>query len=150
MTKKRQCEHKLNSGKRCLARARKEDRFCFFHSPDVVQERLKARKSGGIARSKKAAVLPDAPERPLRNCLEVCELLGEAINQVRRGELEPRVANAVGYLAGLLLKALEQGRLEERLAHLEAITGREKSDVFQFRHMEEKTFDQPPTESENN
>ena len=47
-------------------------------------------------------------------------LLGESINQVRRGQLDPRVANAVGYLASMLLGALQQGPLEERLQRLEA------------------------------
>src|SRR5689334_12886821 len=47
-------------------------------------------------------------------------LLAEAINQVRRGELDPRVANSVGHLASILLGALQQGPLEERLARLEA------------------------------
>jgi hypothetical protein len=30
------------------------------------------------------------------------------------------LANAVGYLSGILLKAMEQGELEERIAKLEA------------------------------
>jgi len=45
------------------------------------------------------------------------------------------VANAVGYLSGILLKALEQGRTEERLNHLEAVLGCNKgteAEVFHF------------------
>ena len=42
------------------------------------------------------------------------------------GRLDPRVANAMGYLASVLLKALENGKIEDRLAHLEAILGRAK------------------------
>ena len=51
-------------------------------------------------------------------------MLGETINQVRRGELDPRVANAVGYLAAHLLKTLERTELEERITDLEAIVAR--------------------------
>jgi hypothetical protein len=76
---------------------------------------------GGITRSRTAAVLPaDAPDHPLRNTQDVSTLLAESINQVRRGELDPRVANSVGHLASILLGALQQGPLEERLARLEA------------------------------
>ena len=31
-------------------------------------------------------------------------LLATTINDVRRGRLDPRIANAVGYLAGVLLR----------------------------------------------
>jgi hypothetical protein len=46
--------------------------------------------------------------------------LAESIIQVRRGQLDPRVANSVGHLASILLGALQQGTLEERLARIEA------------------------------
>jgi hypothetical protein len=62
----------------------------------------------------------ETPDNPLRNTQDVSVLLGESINQVRRGQLDPRVANAVGYLASILLAALQQGPLEERLQRLEA------------------------------
>jgi tetratricopeptide (TPR) repeat protein len=38
---------------------------------------------------------------------------------LRRGQLDPRVANAMGYLTSVLLRALEQGPMEE----LEAVLG---------------------------
>ena len=59
----------------------------------------------------------------LGTCKDVANLLGESISQVRRGELDPRVANAVGYLSGILIRALEQGVVEERLAKIEAALG---------------------------
>jgi hypothetical protein len=63
------------------------------------------------------AVLPaDTPDNPLRNTQDVSTLLAESINQVRRGQLGPRVANSAGHLASILLGALQQGPLEERLA----------------------------------
>ena len=49
--------------------------------------------------------------------------LAESINAVRKGELDPRVANAVGYLAGIQLRALEQGPTEQRIAALEMTLG---------------------------
>ena len=48
-------------------------------------------------------------------------LLAATINQVRRGDLDPKVANTVGYLAGMLLKALDAGALEDRLLALERV-----------------------------
>src|ERR1035441_2639599 len=56
----------------------------------------------------------------LRGVGEVSELLEETINRVRQGPFDLRAANAIGVLAGILLKALDQ-RLEKRLAHLETV-----------------------------
>jgi hypothetical protein len=116
-----QCEHRLPSGRRCKAHPRSNDHFCFFHSEETAADRSRARRSGGMARSRAAAVLPpETPDNPLRNTQDVSTLLAESINQVRRGQLDPRVANSVGHLASILLGALQQGPLEERLARIEA------------------------------
>jgi hypothetical protein len=50
---------------------------------------------------------------------DVTSFLAGTISRVRKGSLDVRIANAVGYLAGVLLKALEVGKLEDRLARLE-------------------------------
>jgi hypothetical protein len=63
---------------------------------------------------------PDAPDLPLNSVCDVVRLLGETINQVRTGRLGVNVGNCVGVLAGVLLKAIEGGDLEQRLAALEA------------------------------
>jgi hypothetical protein len=68
---------------------------------------------------------------------EVSELLEETINRVRQGPFDLRAANAIGFLAGILLKALDH-RVEERLAHLEAVFGRARTETeaFDFRPKE--------------
>jgi hypothetical protein len=49
------------------------------------------------------------------------ESLGETINQVRGGRIDPRSANTLGYLAAAMLKALQQGDIEARLRAIEAV-----------------------------
>ena len=63
----------------------------------------------------------------LESTTDVARLLGDSINQLRRGQLDPRVANSVGYLGSVLLRAMEQGPTEQRLANLEAILGAKAS-----------------------
>jgi hypothetical protein len=63
----------------------------------------------------------DAPDVKVADCRDVVRLISETINQVRKGQLDPRVANAVGYLANVLIKAVDQGELEGRLAELESL-----------------------------
>lgn len=115
-----QCEHVKPDDQRCRARPLPGSTFCYFHDPAKAGERQRARKQGGRARSKKAACLgPGAPDEPLRTPADVSAFLARATNQVIRGELDPKIGNCAGYLVGLLLKSLEVGDLEERLAALE-------------------------------
>jgi hypothetical protein len=39
-------------------------------------------------------------------------MLEETINNLRQGKTDLRVSNAIGFLSGILLKALEKGPLE--------------------------------------
>jgi hypothetical protein len=50
---------------------------------------------------------PDAPDAPLSGVPEVASLLAGTINQVRRGEIDPRVANCVAALSNSLLRAIQ-------------------------------------------
>jgi hypothetical protein len=93
-------------------------RYCFFHDPDAAAKRKAAQKAGGQGRQIKV-LSPSAPDAKLKDARDAVNLLAETINQVRRGEIDPKVANAVGYLTGLLLKALYQTDLEQRVTALE-------------------------------
>src|SRR5262249_43448899 len=120
----RKCDVYKKDGNKCTADAQTGKDVCVFHDPAKATEVRRARRAGGRRRSQGAAVLHrQTPDHPLRNTIEVSELLAASINQVRRGELDPRVANSLGYLAGVLLRSLEQGPLEERMARLEATLG---------------------------
>jgi hypothetical protein len=115
------CKFRKKNGSRCGANAHSSNGLCVFHDPAKASEGRRARRAGGITRSRVAAVLPsDTPDYPLGNTKEVSAFLADSINQLRRGQLDPRVANGVGYLSSVLLRALEQGPLEERMAKIEA------------------------------
>ena len=69
-------------------------------------------------------VLPeDTPDIDLTNSKDVVRLLSETINQVRTGRIAVNVGNALGILAGVLLKAMEADELEARVASLEHRAG---------------------------
>ena len=120
----KKCEFRKKDGERCDANAQAGKNFCVFHDPARVAEGQRARRAGGLRRSRPAAVLPrQTPDHPLGNTTEVSAFLAKSINDVLRGALDPRVANSAGYLANILLRSLEQGPLEERLARLEASLG---------------------------
>jgi hypothetical protein len=121
---KRPCRAKKPDGSSCQAAALPGSEFCFFHDPDQADERQAARSFGG-SRNRMKTLSADAPDVKVESCQDVVRLISETINQVRRGQLDPRVANAIGYLANVLIKAAEQGDMEKRLADLEAVVNRQ-------------------------
>ena len=140
---KTKCEFQKKNGQRCGADAQSGKTLCVFHDPAKAAAGRRARRLGGINRSQTAAALPpETPDHPLNNVHDVSLLLGQSINQVRRGQLDPRVANAVGYLASILLGALQQGPLEERLQRLEATLGLGKGQADMVPDVESNTTKQ--------
>jgi hypothetical protein len=118
---KRQCGYKKPDGKKCQANAIAGSQFCFFHDPDRAGDRRAAQQTGGL-RNKSASLPSETPDIEMKNVSDVVALLGVTLNQVRRGQIDPRVSNAIGYLSGTLLRALEIGSLEARVSALEAAT----------------------------
>lgn len=114
------CAATKRTGTGCQAAVLPGSQFCFFHDPAKAAARRKAQSLGG--RGNRMVTLPaDAPDVEVEDGADVVKLLGQTINQVRRGEIDPRVANAVGYLANIVLAATGQRELESRIAELESL-----------------------------
>jgi len=118
------CSARKKNGDRCSADAQSGKTVCVFHDATKSNDVQRARRAGGINRHRPPAVVGgNTPDRRLESPKDVAQLLAESINLVRRGELDPRLANTVGYLSTILLRALEQGPLEDRMAKLEEMLG---------------------------
>lgn len=112
------CEKIKSNGERCHAMAMIGTKYCFFHNPATENARKAAQRQGGRANG--GGVLPDdAANVPLRKAKDVSLLLECTINQVRKGQVSPKVADSIGYLSGVWMKALEAADLDERLAKVE-------------------------------
>jgi len=120
---KRQCRAKTADGSDCQAAALTGADFCFFHDPDRAADRREANAAGG-RQGKMKTLDPTAEDVNVESCQDVVRLLSDTINQVRKGQLDPRVANAIGYLANILIRAAEQGDHEKRIEDLEAAVRR--------------------------
>jgi len=114
------CKARKWDESRCQAAALPGSDFCFFHDPSQAAARREAQALRG--RQNRMKILDaDAPEVKVKHCRDVVAFMSETINQVRKGVIDPRVANAVGYLANILIKAMEQGQLESRIETLELL-----------------------------
>ena len=101
--------------------------MCFWHSPDRAGQRATAQLRGGITRQH-AVGIRNAPTVRLDSVEEVRDVLADVITKVRRGQLEPKAANSLGYLLMQGLKAVELSNISRRLKALEAkANGQEKT-----------------------
>jgi len=120
-----QCGFVKEDGTTCQARKIHGSDYCFFHDPARAGERAVARRNGG-RRGRAVVLAPDTPACMVKDAGQVIDLLGQTINQVRTGALDPRIGNCMGYLAGIILKAVELSSLEERLTALESVIRNQK------------------------
>ena len=94
---------------------------CFSHDPANARRRAEARRQGGKHRRKpRSGDAASVPAIRLRDVGSIQELLEEAVRDTVLQENSAQRSRTLGYLAGLALKTLEIGQLEERVAALEA------------------------------
>jgi hypothetical protein len=99
--------------------------YCFFHDPDLTEERKAAQSAGGQRNTVK--ILPaSTPDVKLRSAEDHNKFLEETMSQVRRGELDPKVANTLGYLFSLHIKIKSDLETERRISALESLTKRQQ------------------------
>jgi hypothetical protein len=114
------CRGTTKAGRPCEAPAAPGSTWCFFHDPARADARAAARRKGGQAAVRRAAVLPaDTPEAPLKTSADVAVFLGATVNRVCRGELDAKIGNCVAVLCGQLLRTLEGVELAARVEALE-------------------------------
>lgn len=88
------CRGRLPTGRRCEAARLRHSRYCVFHDPEMHERRRRL-----------------AEPIPYEHPDEVQRLLAEAVEAVKKGKLEAREGNTLGYLATLL--AQNQARVEK-------------------------------------
>jgi hypothetical protein len=108
-----QCDAIGKSGQRCRSGAMSGFEKCFFHSkdPNHVKLRLAGRKQGGIkvqAHNRLHLARRTADISAITSCEELRAVIAETISQVRRGEIEPRIGNTIGYLLSVCMVSLQQ------------------------------------------
>lgn len=114
------CNQTTRAGRPCRATALPGKDVCMFHDPEHAEVQAEARRRGGTQRSRPAVTLPpDTPDLPLETVADVIKALASTFNAVRCGRLDARVGNCLFVGAGVLLKAIEGGDLERRIAALE-------------------------------
>lgn len=118
------CRALKRDGSPCNAYAVTGSDYCYHHDPERAAERRQSRSKGGRARHGRSVGPVGAdPAFALDTMTGVTGLLQHAINQTLQLENSIARARALGYLSGLLIKALDIATLEERVLILERLLG---------------------------
>jgi hypothetical protein len=119
------CKAIRRDGQACTAKAQTDRDFCFFHDSDKA-DRVKAAQSKGGSKVATIAVEDlkqwrDVTVLKSPTSADIVNLIADTIDEVKSGKIDTKVATAVGYLSGVMLKALEYEALEERLQAIEEV-----------------------------
>ena len=81
--------------------------YCYLHNPDIPEEEKQlARIKGGENNAVLIGELTE--ENKVRTSEDIVKLMESVINKVKQGVLDIRIANTIGYLAGVSQKAIRE------------------------------------------
>ena len=110
------CTFIKSNGRRCGAWSQRESAFCFAHDPKLAARRAAWRRAGG-----ERGPIKNGDPIEARTVEEIQEQLWATLGSTwQLSNSEPRTRALVGVLA-LLLRTLEVGELEERVAAIERL-----------------------------
>jgi len=109
------CSRACRDGSPCRAACLPGRDACLFHSPEHAAARAAGRRQGGQTRSRRAAVLATAGDVVFASVGDAIVLLAETASQVRRGEIDVRVANSLFYGASVALRALMPDEIQKQV-----------------------------------
>ena len=115
-----QCQKEKRDGSRCGARALSGKKHCALHA-DPSRAAVLGSKGGRRRTVYKPEDLKKFPAP--KNAADLRDLLAESIIEIRTGRMDPKMANALGYIGASYLRAIEVSDLEAKLEHLQGLLG---------------------------
>lgn len=112
------CKFKKSNGRKCRANAVNGSEFCWYHSPDISEQKKRAVSSKGGKGSSQIDDI-ELPEVTLKDVQDIPKLIIDAIQNVRKNQMEIRKGSVIGYLSNILLKAYEVADIDVRVQKIE-------------------------------
>jgi hypothetical protein len=121
----RQCNAIRRDGRRCTCPVVLGSGLCFAHDPSRRDDAVAGRQAGGHGRSKTARLQKALSPR----VAAICDRIEPLIDELRRGEVDPRVATAMVSVARTIVTLESSVGIEERLRNLLAILGAQEPKI---------------------
>jgi hypothetical protein len=120
------CKARKPDGHACHAKAGIGSDFCFFHDPELSDVRRQAQCRGGRKNTHIRVIPSHTPDFRFSDSVRIKELLEYAANGLVHGDLDPKSAYVLGYLADCALRAHKLITLEQRIDEVEKLIHSEK------------------------
>jgi len=121
MVNHRGCAGFKDNGERCNSPRLREGDFCLMHSPEHANEVAEARRLGGLRRRREATLVGAYELSGLESVADIRRILEIAILDTLGLENSIARNRTLGSLAGIALRSLEVGEIEERVRVLEQV-----------------------------
>jgi hypothetical protein len=124
---KRLCTHPKADGSPCRNEAKTGMDVCSIHDPANKAKLAAAKRKGGESRGRPKVILPlkvlspEAAKFAFAKARDVTAFLEDTIQQVRTGQLDHKVAQAIAALCNVLMKALNTSELERISLEIEEL-----------------------------
>ena len=120
------CKATTKDGKPCRCQAMYDSDYCYRHNPDISdEEKLQASATGGakLTRQRLERQVATAQDVNIRSLNGLVDLIDGNIKDVRQGNIDPKVSNAIVQNLNALLKVYELGIQDARIRKLEEKAG---------------------------
>ena len=121
------CKATTKDGKPCRCIAMGDSDYCYRHNPDISdEEKLQASATGGAKLTKQRLerqVATAQDDTNIRSLNGIVDLIDNNIRDVRQGNIDPRVSDAIVQSLNVLLKVYELGIQDARIRKLEEKAG---------------------------
>jgi hypothetical protein len=114
------CANRSRTGAACGAYAVTGSHYCFFHdnSPEGIAKRSRSQAKGN-KRSNSKDGLAEWVAHPINTLQDLHEALSDLMNAGMAGDITTNRLTALSSVANALMKSIEGGDMEERIAALE-------------------------------
>lgn len=116
----KQCEFIKQNGDRCGAYAVQSSQYCINHEESMKETKQNAVAKGGSSDGYKTLNLNLEPFE-IKNTSDVVIAVVQTINELRSGKLPPKLANTVGYLLGIAIKAFEVSEIDKKIEAIDRV-----------------------------
>jgi hypothetical protein len=88
--------------------------FCYRHNPDISDDdKLNASSKGGKRATAPEFIETPLPEIKIEKMQDVVTLLADTINNVRAGKISQKSGTSIGYLAFIMMMAMDKAKEEK-------------------------------------
>ena len=120
------CIYTNIEGEKCHSYSMSNSLYCLSHDPDKGEERLLRAQNGGKATSYEKLEMQLKPF-DITGPDEIISAVLQTVNELRTGQVPPKIASTIGFLLNIALKGYEIRNIGDRVEIIDRVLLERKS-----------------------